>query len=96
MDSQTDKVNDAIRVLMTKTHVTQNDIATSLGQSKATVSLRFRGRNREWTISELGKIITLFGFKNLIDFFKFVEANSKYKYDVDTVLNTLQHNEKAA
>lgn len=96
MDSQADKVNDAIRVLMTKTHVTQNDIATSLGQSKVTVSLRFRGRNRDWTISELGKIITLFGFKNLIDFFTFVDMNNEYKHNLDALIPTTTANKKAA
>ena len=95
MDSQTDKVNDALHILMEKKNITQNGIAACLAKSQTTVSFRFHGK-ADWTVSELGKIATLFGFKNLVDFFKFVEANSKYQYDVDTVLNTLQHNEKAA
>lgn len=95
MDSQTDKVNDALRVLMKKKNITQNGIAACLAKSQTTVSFRFHGK-ADWTISELGKIATLFGFKNLVDFFKFVDANSEYKNKISEILNDLQFNEKAA
>ena len=95
MDSQTDKVNDALRVLMKKKNITQNGIAACLAKSKTSVSFRLNGKT-DWTISELGKIITLFGFKNLIDFFTFVDMNNEYKHNLDALIPTTTANEKAA
>lgn len=95
MDSQTNKVNDALVALMRKMNVTQNDIATCIDKSQATVSFRFKGET-DWTISELGKITTLFGFDNLTDFFTFVEAYAKYMHKIDAIINKSHTPEKAA
>lgn len=95
MDSQTNKVNDALVALMRKMNVTQNEIAACIDKSQTTVSFRFKGET-DWTISELGKIITLFGFDNLIDFFTFVEEYAKYMHKIDAIISRSHTPEKAA
>lgn len=86
MDSINTAITNTVTTLAAQRHITRKELAEAIHNSPAFISMLLRGTvKRGWTIREVSGISKLFGFTNLADFFRAVEANTQFNDTIDTI-----------
>lgn len=86
MDSINTAISNTVTTLAAQRHITRKELAKAIHNSPAFIGMLLRGTTkRGWTIREVSGISKLFGFTNIVDFFRAVEANTQFNNTIDTI-----------
>lgn len=86
MDSINTAISNTVTTLAAQRHITRKELAEAIHNSTAFIGMLLRGTvKRGWTIREVSGISKLFGFTNIVDFFRAVEANTQFTDTIDTI-----------
>lgn len=87
MDSINTAISNTVTTLALQRHITRKELAKATHSSPAFIGMLLRGTTkRGWTIREVSGISKLFGFTNIVDFFRAVEANTQFNNTIDTII----------
>ena len=86
MDSINTAISNTVTTLAVQRHITRKELAKAIHNSPSFIGMLLRGTTkRGWTIREVSGISKLFGFTNIVDFFRAVEANTQFNDTIDTI-----------
>lgn len=79
MDSINTAISNTVTTLAAQRHITRKELAKAIHNSPSFIGMLLRGTTkRGWTIREVSEISELFGFDNIIDFFRIVEETTQF------------------